>query len=558
MAPLAFAALLALAARTERLRGGALDSPMALITPSGDFSPEAATALASLSGTRSVVATVGGRLRARRLLNALFSTSFETKEGAGAFVAAPAKAPKLLIVHTEAGTATALPEEAEEALPVTDVCALGSFALSLADAVLVIPPCAEPTKQMLISMYESVFAQHLATTELAPEGEAERSSAAGPKVTRTLLVHVAQTATDAVAVRAAAEAAWAAAAKATSSKGIAFASRFDLVTLTLPSAAIDKEGFSAGAAELRTRLSSLAADGFGKPVDARAFASAAAAVWAQTQEAAAGRPPVEVLQERFAATQAYEAGMEKAQLALKRVSSAVAAGRVVDGFGPSAARIINETLISFDAAVADVGASSAELVARRRERLLKAVQGDVKELFNKQQRSLARSCSKRFERQLLGVQERAGTVAAYQLERLRKNAERAYDAQVESLIVPGLGGPTRQQLTQAFSAQLTTFATKFVDSPAMQLKSLGATRRRVSRPYKPPRGLRWGLALTSAVRPKWGEGTGSLSTFGGYQTPDGLWSAHCQLSNDGNIPESSGEKPPTFRMQPKLNLDLSI
>jgi hypothetical protein len=121
-----------------------------------------------------------------------------------------------------------------------------------------------------------------------------------------------------------------------------------------------------------------------------------------------------------------------------------------------------------------------------------------------------------------------------------------------------LGGPTRQQLTQAFSSQLTSFATRFIDSPAMKLRALGATRRIVSKPYKPPRGLRWGMALTSAIRPKWGGGTGSLSTFGGYQTPDGLWSAHCQLSNDGNIPESTGEKPPPFRVQPKLNLDLSI
>jgi hypothetical protein len=58
------------------------------------------------------------------------------------------------------------------------------------------------------------------------------------------------------------------------------------------------------------------------------------------------------------------------------------------------------------------------------------VQADVKDLFNKQQRSLTRSVSKRFESQLLGVQERAGSVAPYQLERLRKNAERAFDAQV--------------------------------------------------------------------------------------------------------------------------------
>ena len=51
---------------------------------------------------------------------------------------------------------------------------------------------------------------------------------------------------------------------------------------------------------------------------------------------------------------------------------------------------------------------------------------------------------------------------------------------------------------------------------AMALKALGATSRRASKPYKPPRGLRWGLGVTSAVRPKWGGATGNVQTFGGY------------------------------------------
>jgi hypothetical protein len=61
---------------------------------------------------------------------------------------------------------------------------------------------------------------------------------------------------------------------------------------------VDAAGFSAGAAELRSRLRSLAADGFGKPVEPKAFAPAAEEAWARTQEAAAGRPGLAVLRER--------------------------------------------------------------------------------------------------------------------------------------------------------------------------------------------------------------------------------------------------------------------
>lgn len=214
-----------------RLRGGAADltKPMPIISSAGEFLPSSAAAVEQVSGPRSVVATVGGRLRARRLLNAVFSTSFDTAlapadDAGAAYVAVPAKAPQLLIVHTEAGASAAA-----EGSAVADECALGSFALSLADAVLMLPPCAQPTKAILMSMYELVFAQHLACTQ------AEAAPAAAGKPSRTLLVHIAHSPADEAAVRAAAQAAWAAAAAATSGAAAnSFSSRFELITLALP------------------------------------------------------------------------------------------------------------------------------------------------------------------------------------------------------------------------------------------------------------------------------------------------------------------------------------
>jgi chaperonin GroEL (HSP60 family) len=63
--------------------------------------------------------------------------------------------------------------------------------------------------------------------------------------------------------------------------------------------------------------------------------------------------------------------MQRAHNSLRRASAAVSSGGVVEGFGAAAARAINETIDRFDEAVADVSAASEELVARRRERLLK-------------------------------------------------------------------------------------------------------------------------------------------------------------------------------------------
>jgi len=81
-------------------------------------------------------------------------------------------------------------------------------------------------------------------------------------------------------------------------------------------------------------------------------------------------------------------------------------------------------------------------------------------------------------------------------------------------------------------------------------------RRRTSKGQKPPRGLRWGLGLTGAIRNQWGGGQGNLQSFVGFV--DGLNSAHLMFANDGAIPDSTGSEPPLLRFQPKLNFDVSI
>ena len=63
--------------------------------------------------------------------------------------------------------------------------------------------------------------------------------------------------------------------------------------------------------------------------------------------------------------------------------------------------------------------------------------------------------------------------------------------------VPRLLGPSKQQLLDAFGKQLTTAATALQESPAMQLTSITAMRRRTAKPPKP--------AMTATARPPSGE-----------------------------------------------------
>ena len=101
----------------------------------------------------------------------------------------------------------------------------------------------------------------------------------------------------------------------------------------------------------------------------------------------------------------------------------------------------------------------------------------MQELLSKQHRQLTTSTINRFKAQLLSVQGRGGTVAEWQQEGLRKNAEKHFDAAVGQLMVDGIGDSSRAQLTSAFGKQLTELTAKFVESPPMQLQAIGAMRR---------------------------------------------------------------------------------
>lgn len=72
------------------------------------------------------------------------------------------------------------------------------------------------------------------------------------------------------------------------------------------------------------------------------------------------------------------------------------------------------------------------MLTQRRARLAKALQNDVQELFSKQHRQLTTSTMNRYKAQLIKVMGRGGTVADWQQEGLRRDAEKHFDAVVRA------------------------------------------------------------------------------------------------------------------------------
>ena len=423
------------------------EAPAQLISGRGEFAaPTAAAVAGSLpaGSSVSVVASLGGSARGRRLLNAVFGTSFATEltlgapddDSAGAWLAASPSTGALVVetVPTDA---------AGESRSAADACKLASFSLALADAVIVHAPCVAPSPALVKAEFERLFSHHLAA------GGAEGA-------VPTLLVHVGEPVASgglsAVGVAKAAKEAWASASSSTELKGKQFDELFELETIELPSSSATDMGgeFEEGVAAIKSRLSGLS--GQLKP---GGFVEAAASAWQAAGSSLDEQPSEAWLEERFLAARAYESAYEHAQSTLRKWSPTVAKGGLVKGFGSDAAEVMQSSLAKFDAGVAASSAAAAPMLAQRRTRLQKALVNDITELFTKQHRQLSLTTITKFKAQLLKVQARAGNVAEWQQEGLRRNAEKHFDGIVGDLMVEGVGEATKAQLVTAFGKQLT-------------------------------------------------------------------------------------------------------
>ena len=528
MAKLFACALLAVGAGAETVN---------LITGGGDFAASAATtALSSLPGgsSVSVVASLGGSAHGRRLLDAAFGTDFGADAASeGALMAASPSTSSLVLDVRPAETFD------EERSP-ADSCKLSSFSLALADVVIIHSPCVAPSFGLVKDEFERIFSHHLQA------GAAE----SGP----ILLVHVGEPVEtgglSAAEVTRACKDAWTRASGFTETRGRPFEDVFELELIEMPSSA--SAGVDEGVAALRSLLSARGAGKVGKP---GAFVDAATAAW-QAVAASTAKPSETWLRERFLGARAYEMAYDGAQATLRQWMPTIAKGKLVRGFGEAAAAVLSDALATFDAGASSCSAGSAAMLAQRRARLAKALQNDIAELFSKQHRQLTLSTLARFKAQMMRVQSRSGAVAEWQQEGLRRSAEKHFDLAVGSLMVAGVVDQTRAQLVSQFGKQLTEVGQKFVESPPMQLQAIAAMRRKTGKAQKPPRGIRAGVGLTGAVRSALSGGQGNIQTYAGYT--EGLNSAHIMFANDGLIADSSGQEPPFFRWQPKMNFDISI
>ena len=107
----------------------------------------------------------------RRLLNAVFGTSFATELTLGAPAESSSGAWLAASPSTGALVVETVPTDAAgESRSAADACKLASFSLALADAVIVHAPCVAPSPALVKAEFERLFSHHLAAGGAADEG----------------------------------------------------------------------------------------------------------------------------------------------------------------------------------------------------------------------------------------------------------------------------------------------------------------------------------------------------------------------------------------------------
>merc|ERR1712194_250667 len=133
----------------------------------------------------------------------------------------------------------------------------------------------------------------------------------------------------------------------------------------------------------------------------------------------------------------------------------------------------------------------------------------------------------------------------------------AFASSASSLELPSLS-LGKAKAIQEMEGKLNNALMTFPDSPAAKLKSLQKIKQTVSKEKEPTEGsINVALDLVAMVRP---DGFGNFQGFTGYQLgPHSITvGVHNDADDPGVISQFGGVRPPFFRVQPKLKMDVEL
>ena len=244
--------------------------------------------------------------------------------------------------------------------------------------------------------------------------------------------------------------------------------------------------------------------------------------------------------------------------------SRVARGLLIDGFGKEATEFRKRLLQMYDTETLN-GAGIATVAPYRyemRQQLQAFIDTSIKQAFTGQVSNLEKLTVKRFNTALLqfvdnNSKESAESILRRNAASMRKEAL-LFETVIEDMEVLELG-LVKDKPIRDIAAKLNNALNAFPDSPAAKLKRLQQVTKVVNKEKQPgQRSINFGLDLVAMLRP---DGFGSLQGFAGYQLPGGnsvTFGVHNDADDPQVIAQFGGVRPPLFRVQPKLRVDVEM
>jgi len=263
---------------------------------------------------------------------------------------------------------------------------------------------------------------------------------------------------------------------------------------------------------------------------------------------------------------AYAASARNARAKITAFRSRTSRGLTVSGFGKSATDLFTKTLNNYDrATLSSAGTPAAPYRSERREELRKIMTRGIKECFVSQMSSLQKTALAKFNASLLEKDAKSPAAGSTKATEIDYDEERAsirtaafkFDTAASALEVPSLALKKDRYVADT-TTKLGEVLEKFPDSPEAQLRRIGRIKRKASKPRAPKqRAINAGVNLVAMIRP---DGFGNFQGFAGYSLgPHGVIVG---VHNDADAPDTintlGGVRPPFVRIQPKLDLDISL
>ncbi|GJQ14382.1 hypothetical protein GpartN1_g6173.t1 [Galdieria partita] len=343
---------------------------------------------------------------------------------------------------------------------------------------------------------------------------------------------------------------------------------FDMEVVSLPHPRYRREEYEGSVAAIRDRFLGhfrksedyFLRREYSKELPLESFATYAEVVWSELTRSdeesgnhviSSGVPSQRELLAAYQCDLSYETQLQNAMEKCQRWQNDTSRGKLIDKFGHKASSLYTEAMDNYDTSTAPY--SSFQVRAQKRNSLGNLLQSQLKSLFQKQIALLQQQGLNKFKDMLLSAVAANGTISEYDQHVAMRRVDDWFIKKAEDLVVPSLRLHYRVYRLEMQNA-LNETASKFRDSPTVQMQAMQKLEKLASRPPPKQRGVVVGLGLNAAIRPS---GYGNLQMLASYNK--GPHSLNVSLVNDRDVAQQEGQSDiDLFRIQPTLHFDIDI